>query len=209
MRTHTITDVTQNLHGCENALSRNIQNGTDHSCSRSSQKNISLHVPEEGGTELLEFHAHRAISSVVFNCLKLGFNNLASVRVLDLRFDPTVPLVETHPVIYFIPIVQWAWGGALSLKLESPCYSYGVRSFDDVTILKRKKDETLGLPTTLYIVRMYGTIYVTVVPSLREGWICAMDNPSPVLRVEQSTLTSDPVRNVRLKGHTGKYVDRR
>ncbi|GFW02872.1 retrovirus-related Pol polyprotein from transposon 412 [Trichonephila clavipes] len=34
-----------------------------------------------------------------------------------------------------------------------------------------------------------------------------MDNLSPVLRVEQSTLTLHPVRNVRLKGHTGKYVD--
>ncbi|GFV92184.1 hypothetical protein TNCV_1896201 [Trichonephila clavipes] len=33
----------------------------------------------------------------------------------------------------------------------------------------------------------------------KKGWICAMDNPSPVLRVEQSTLTSHPVRNVRLK----------
>ncbi|GFW19932.1 hypothetical protein TNCV_866381 [Trichonephila clavipes] len=29
--------------------------------------------------------------------------------------------------------------------------------------------------------------------------ICAMDNPSAVLRVEQSTQTSHPVRNVRLK----------
>ncbi|GFV01962.1 transposon Ty3-I Gag-Pol polyprotein [Trichonephila clavipes] len=33
--------------------------------------------------------------------------------------------------------------------------------------------------------------------------------PPPVLRVGQSTLTSHPVRNVRLKGHTGKYVDGR
>ncbi|GFT93117.1 hypothetical protein TNCV_4401031 [Trichonephila clavipes] len=31
--------------------------------------------------------------------------------------------------------------------------------------------------------------------------------PPSVLRVGQSTLTSHPVRNVRLKGHTGKYVD--
>ncbi|GFU35396.1 uncharacterized protein TNCV_4505651 [Trichonephila clavipes] len=33
--------------------------------------------------------------------------------------------------------------------------------------------------------------------------------PPPVLRLEQSTLTSHPVMNVRLKGRTGKYVDRR
>ncbi|GFV07274.1 hypothetical protein TNCV_1312721 [Trichonephila clavipes] len=33
--------------------------------------------------------------------------------------------------------------------------------------------------------------------------------PPPVLRVEQSTLTSHPVRNVRLKGHSGKYGDGR
>ncbi|GFS61086.1 hypothetical protein TNCV_4955981 [Trichonephila clavipes] len=32
-------------------------------------------------------------------------NILAPVRVSDLRFEPTVPVVETHPVIYFIPIV--------------------------------------------------------------------------------------------------------
>ncbi|GFX89873.1 hypothetical protein TNCV_1535201 [Trichonephila clavipes] len=33
--------------------------------------------------------------------------------------------------------------------------------------------------------------------------------PPAVLRVEQSTLTSHTVRNVRLNRHTGKYVDGR
>ncbi|GFW43173.1 hypothetical protein TNCV_1349371 [Trichonephila clavipes] len=40
----------------------------------------------------------------------------------------------------------------------------------------------------------------------RVGYVQWTTSP-PVLRVEQSTLTSHPVRNVRLKGHTGKYVD--
>ncbi|GFT00414.1 hypothetical protein TNCV_1981551 [Trichonephila clavipes] len=34
----------------ENALSRNIQNGTDHYRLRNSQENISLHFPEEEDT---------------------------------------------------------------------------------------------------------------------------------------------------------------
>ncbi|GFX34509.1 hypothetical protein TNCV_3657471 [Trichonephila clavipes] len=58
MRAQTVTDVTQNRHGCdayrhgcEHALSRNIQNGTDHSRLRNSQKNIYLHFSEEGGTQ--------------------------------------------------------------------------------------------------------------------------------------------------------------
>ncbi|GFW44969.1 hypothetical protein TNCV_4512831 [Trichonephila clavipes] len=38
--------------GFENALSRNIQNGTNHSRLRNSQKNISLHFPEEGDTRV-------------------------------------------------------------------------------------------------------------------------------------------------------------
>ncbi|GFT19886.1 hypothetical protein TNCV_4993211 [Trichonephila clavipes] len=42
----------------------------------------------------------------------------------------------------------------------------------------------------------------------RVGYVQWTTSP-PVLRVEQSTLTSHPVRNVRLKGHTGKYVDER
>ncbi|GFW45775.1 uncharacterized protein TNCV_4494961 [Trichonephila clavipes] len=54
--------------------------------------------------------------------------------------------------------------GALSQKLESPCYSYGARPFDDVPILQRKKDETLGSPTPVSIIGMYVTIYVTVAP---------------------------------------------
>ncbi|GFX56799.1 transposable element Tc3 transposase [Trichonephila clavipes] len=40
----------------------------------------------------------------------------------------------------------------------------------------------------------------------RVGYV-QFTTPPPVLRVEQSTLTSHPVRNVRLKEHTGKYVD--
>ncbi|GFX02809.1 hypothetical protein TNCV_4437911 [Trichonephila clavipes] len=40
----------------------------------------------------------------------------------------------------------------------------------------------------------------------RVGYVQWTTSP-PVLRVEQSTLTSYPVRNVRLKGHTEKYVD--
>ncbi|GFS92582.1 uncharacterized protein TNCV_1160411 [Trichonephila clavipes] len=48
--------------------------------------------------------------------------------------------------------------GALSLKLESPWYSYEVRSFDDVTMLMRSKDETLGSPTTLCIVGMVAAV---------------------------------------------------
>ncbi|GFU47455.1 hypothetical protein TNCV_4217741 [Trichonephila clavipes] len=36
----------------ENALPRNVQNGTDHSRFRSSQKSISLHFPEEGATRV-------------------------------------------------------------------------------------------------------------------------------------------------------------
>ncbi|PRD27954.1 UNVERIFIED_CONTAM: hypothetical protein NCL1_33882 [Trichonephila clavipes] len=89
-------------------------------------------------------------------------NNLAPVRVSDLRFEQIVPLVKNHPVIYFI-LIRVGIEGALSLKLESPCYSYGVRFFDDITILQRRKDETVRSPTTLCIVGMYVTIYVTVV----------------------------------------------
>ncbi|GFU56293.1 hypothetical protein TNCV_582271 [Trichonephila clavipes] len=35
---------------CENALSKNTQNGTDHSCLRHSQENISLHFPGVPGS---------------------------------------------------------------------------------------------------------------------------------------------------------------
>ncbi|GFW36933.1 hypothetical protein TNCV_5018321 [Trichonephila clavipes] len=49
MRAHTVTDVTQNRHGsdaCRHgfniALSRNIQNGTDHCRLQNSQENIFL-----------------------------------------------------------------------------------------------------------------------------------------------------------------------
>ncbi|GFY01474.1 hypothetical protein TNCV_2606611 [Trichonephila clavipes] len=40
-------DARSHRHGCEHVLSRNIQNWTDHSRLRNSQKNISLHFPEE------------------------------------------------------------------------------------------------------------------------------------------------------------------
>ncbi|GFT98990.1 hypothetical protein TNCV_3793731 [Trichonephila clavipes] len=40
----------------------------------------------------------------------------------------------------------------------------------------------------------------------RVGYVQWTTSP-PVLRVEQSTLTSHPVRNARLKRDTGKYVD--
>ncbi|GFV10967.1 hypothetical protein TNCV_4707291 [Trichonephila clavipes] len=43
---------------------------------------------------------------------------------------------------------------------------------------------------------------------LRVGYVQWTTSP-PVLRVEQSTLTSHPVRNARLKRDTGKYADRR
>ncbi|GFV42682.1 hypothetical protein TNCV_840371 [Trichonephila clavipes] len=65
------------------------------------------------------------------------------------------------PFICYNSCVDSGPRGAL-LKLESSCYSYGARSLDDVTILQRQKDEILGSPTTLCIVGMYVTIYVTV-----------------------------------------------
>ncbi|GFV58486.1 hypothetical protein TNCV_1095351 [Trichonephila clavipes] len=57
MRTHTVTDVTQNRHdahryACETALSRNIQNGIDHRRLQNSQDNVSLHFPEERETRV-------------------------------------------------------------------------------------------------------------------------------------------------------------
>ncbi|GFV24286.1 hypothetical protein TNCV_422761 [Trichonephila clavipes] len=42
-------------------------------------------------------------------------NTLAPIRGLDVRFEPTVPLNETHPVIYFIPI-----GGKISCSHVNP-----------------------------------------------------------------------------------------
>ncbi|GFW56220.1 uncharacterized protein TNCV_4064351 [Trichonephila clavipes] len=82
MRAHTITDVTQNRYGCEHALSRNIQVGTDHSRLRNSQKKISLHFSEEGGTQLLLLDAFADVKGSAWKgCLELRF---ASARCLEI-----------------------------------------------------------------------------------------------------------------------------
>ncbi|GFV35354.1 hypothetical protein TNCV_3203861 [Trichonephila clavipes] len=61
----------------------------------------------EFGSCALKLQNHSLTLSIVCNCFKLFklvyiHNILAPVRVLNFRFEPTVPLVETHPVIYFM-----------------------------------------------------------------------------------------------------------
>ncbi|GFW26825.1 uncharacterized protein TNCV_1376681 [Trichonephila clavipes] len=80
-------------------------------------------------------------------------------------------------------------GRALLLKLESPNYSYGVRSFDDVTILHRLKYETLGSPTSLSCARINVTIYVTVAPRRVSSVSLFLTSASPF-----KTTDSGPVR---------------
>ncbi|GFT37114.1 hypothetical protein TNCV_3135641 [Trichonephila clavipes] len=52
MRAYTVTKVTQNRHGCEHAFSRNIQNGTDHSRLRNSQKIFLFTSLKKGNSAL-------------------------------------------------------------------------------------------------------------------------------------------------------------
>ncbi|GFU36397.1 hypothetical protein TNCV_2003001 [Trichonephila clavipes] len=89
--------------------------------------------------------------------------------------------------------------GALSLKLESSSLliPYGVRSFDDVTILQRWKDDTFGSPITLFSrLKCYQNLWSHLERAVQKYQITSKEQLKSVLQEEWLNIAPETTRHL-------------
>ncbi|GFY32601.1 hypothetical protein TNCV_673561 [Trichonephila clavipes] len=80
-------------HGCEYALSGNIQNGTDHSRLRNCKKNIPLYFPEEGAPR---FEPGPSRSAVECSTTELYTPRQRTFALRSVGADAKMPFLEIY-----------------------------------------------------------------------------------------------------------------